>query len=146
MVSSRQRFSGIFILLLFGVGGFLCGFFLFGGMGRRIDSTRAEGCLKAFIEHRKSGDSEVLKKKLEKLAVTPGEFEKIMDLFAHFRVSQSAMNQAMALLQAFQRGSQIVPEKAEWGGGNASYSFQMEAEVLTVMKEKPELIKEAFGG
>lgn len=112
---------------------------------RVVDSRRAEGCLRAFIEFRHTGDETKLRNTLAKLNVTQREFEWIIDRFIHYRISKSALEQARNLLQAFKLGYDIQPEKVIETTKPASFSFQLDAEVLTVITERPDLVNQAFG-
>ena len=55
------------------------------------------------------------------------------------------MEQAMKLLEAFKAGYKIVPTEVFSRSDTEHTYFSLDAEVLTVFKEKPDLIKEAFG-
>lgn len=118
-----------------------------GGLGsRQVDSSRVEKSLAAYITFKKTGDHAKLSKELEQAKVSGAEFEKIIDRFIHYRMSKSSMDQAMKLLAAFKGGYNIYPDKVYSPSGQASFSFQLDAEVLTVFNEKPDLVTLAFGG
>jgi len=114
---------------------------------RTVDSSKVEKCLQVFIQHKKSGDSAWLMQQLKESNIPPAKFEKIIDRFIYYRVRQSALKQAMKLLDAFKAGEKIAPvdvfSKSDETGGS---SFALDAEILTVFREKPELVQEAFGG
>lgn len=117
----------------------------FGPQPRVVDASRAEGCLQAFIEFRRSGDEVRLEQELARLKVSRAEFERIIDRFIHYRISKSALTQAQKLLEAFKDGYNIQPERVFEPVRPATYSFQLDAEVLTVITERPELVSQAFG-
>ena len=125
---------------------FLIGIFLFSPRPRNVNSTRVEKCLRAFIEHKKTGDAEFLRKNLEEISIAPSKFEKIIDRFLHYRLRQSSLNQAMKLLEAFKSGYNIVASDVVSKSDEENTGFALDAEILTVFKEKPELVQEAFGG
>ncbi|MFZ2961336.1 MAG: hypothetical protein WA705_31050 [Candidatus Ozemobacteraceae bacterium] len=112
---------------------------------RNVSSTRVENVLLAYIQHRKTSDQDELQKKLGDMHVSGEEFTKIIDRFLYYRMRQSSMNQAMKLLDAFRLGYRIeasgVYSKEDQANG-----FSLDAEVLTVFKHRPELVREAFGG
>ncbi len=116
-----------------------------GPQPRVVDASRVEGCLQAFIEFRRSGDENRLHSDLERLKVSRSEFERIIDRFIHYRISKSALDQARKLLEAFKGGYNIQPERVFEPARPATYSFQLDAEVLTVITERPELVSQAFG-
>ena len=112
---------------------------------RTVNSRYVESCLQAFIQHKKDGDGEALKKKLAEIPIEPPKFEKIIDRFLYYRMRQSSLEQAMKLLEAFKAGYKIVPTEVFSRSDTEHTYFSLDAEVLTVFKEKPDLIKEAFG-
>lgn len=122
------------------------GILLFTPKPRTVDSTRVEKCLQAFIQHKKTGDAEYLRKNLEEISIAPAKFEKIIDRFLHYRLRQSSLNQAMKLLEAFKSGYNIVANDIVSKSDEDNSSFSLDAEILTVFKDKPELVQEAFGG
>ena len=129
----------------------ICGFFL--GLGlvspkpREIDSDRVEACILSYINYRSTGDHEKLLRELEEISVSPKEFQKIIDRIIHYRHNRSAMEQAMKLLEAFRGGYDIVPyEVVKDKDEDGEEYFKLDAEILNVFKEKPELIQRAFEG
>ena len=102
--------------------------------------------MQAFIQHKKTGDAEFLRKNLEEISIAPTKFEKIIDRFIHYRLRQSSLNQAMKLLEAFKSGYNIVASDVVSKSDEENSGFALDAEILTVFKEKPELVQEAFGG
>lgn len=134
------------VIMIFLVSGIFSGYYFTRPKLRSVDSTRVENCLHVFIEHRKSGDEVRLRKSLDDMKVAPKEFEGIIDRFIHYRMCNSSMNQAFKLLEAFKGGYNITPEKVFSSNADASFSFRLDAEILKVFQEKPELVNEAFGG
>jgi hypothetical protein len=113
---------------------------------RNADTRRVEGCLQAYISLQGDQDNERFQQTLQALHVTPAEFQKIIDRFLHYRIRKSAMEQAMKLLQAFQSGYDIAPQSVSSQSDAEETGFELDAEILTVFQEKPELIQRAFGG
>ncbi|NLI75260.1 MAG: hypothetical protein GX442_02310 [Candidatus Riflebacteria bacterium] len=120
---------------------------LVGPQPRVVDASRVEHCLQAFIAFRKSGDDLRLQEDLRQANIPRAEFEKVIDRFVHYRISKSSLDQAKKLLEVFKEGYNIYPEKVVETTRPASpaLSFQLDAEVLTIFTEKPELVREAFG-
>ena len=112
---------------------------------RNVDPTRIESTLQAYIDHRRDGSIDRLQERLSALSLTPRQFERIIDRFIHYRMRQSSIKQAMVLLEAFKAGYRVTPDNA-WFPGEASTSFAMDAEILTVIQQRPELVQAAFGG
>jgi len=145
-----NRFVSVFLPLaiLTGIAGLFAGWLalrFFGPQPRAVDSTRVEKCLVAYSTFRKSGDNLQLTQDLEKARINQLDFAKIIDRFIHYRMSKSSMDQAMKLLGAFKVGYNIYPEKVFSSVSDASFSFQLDAEVLTVFRDKPDLVHDAFG-
>ncbi len=126
------------------VAGFLTGMLLFGPRSRTISTTRVEGCLRAYLEHRHSGDAAKLRQELDRLQTKPVEFEKIIDRFIHYRMSKSSLDQAMKLLDAFRSGYRIVPERVITTQTDSEEPFALDAEVLSVFRDNPDLVRKAF--
>lgn len=137
--------SVLYALVLFLLG-FTGGLLVFKPSGRQVDFTCAEKCLRIFIQHKKSQDYDWLKQQLTKDHVEPEKFQKIVDRFLHYRLRQSSLNQAMELLEAFKAGAKMGPAEVVSRSDENQTSFALDAEILSVFKEKPELVKEAFGG
>lgn len=116
---------------------------LFGPRTRTISTVRIEGCLNAYIEHRHTGDASKLRRELDRLSTKPAEFEKIIDRFIHYRMSKSSLDQAMKLLDAFRSGYRIVPERVI-SPTDSSEPFALDAEILTVLRDRPDLVQKAF--
>jgi len=141
-----QRVARFFFLaLLCASAGIWTGWRMTHPAPRAVDSTRIESTLQAYIDHRRDGNDEQLKQRLTALSLSPSQFERIIDRFIHYRMRQSSMKQAMALLDAFKAGYRITPENV-WFPGEATASFVMDAEILTVIQKRPELVSAAFGG
>jgi len=114
--------------------------------GRHVDSTRVEGCLNAYCHYQETKDQEALKKKLEAFNTSPREFQQIIDRFIHYRISKSSMDQAMKFLKAFENGASIHATGVLENGPQAHLPYEVEAEIIRVIKDKPYLVQQAFGG
>ncbi|HEY9070389.1 MAG TPA: hypothetical protein VIV61_09020 [Candidatus Ozemobacteraceae bacterium] len=132
------------LALCLAVAGFFAGMLLFGPRPRTISTARVEGCLLAYLEHRHTGDAAKLRQELDRLHLKPAEFEKVIDRFIHYRMSKSALDQAMKLLDAFQRGYRIVPDRVISTQTDSEEPFALDAEVLTIFRDQPELVRRAF--
>ena len=137
------------IIIVYFIGTFILSFFVSSWwlrpQARTINSSRVEKCLQAFIQHKKDGNGEALKKQLTEIPIDPPKFEKVIDRFLYYRMRQSSMDQAMKLLEAFKAGYKIKPAEVFSQSDTEPTYFTLDAEILTVFKEKPDLIKEAFG-
>jgi len=131
------------LALSLAVAGFFAGMMLVSPRPRTISTSRVEACLRAYIDHRHTGDATKLRQDLDRLSLKPAEFEKVIDRFIHYRMSKSSLEQAMKLLDAFRSGYRIVAERVE-SPTDSSEPFALDAEVLTVFRERPELVKKAF--
>lgn len=145
-----KRFVAAFLplVVLTGVAGLLAFWWawrLVGPQPRAVDSRRVEKCLQAYISFRKTGDHSQLTQELQRVPVLQADFEKVIDRFIHYRMSKSSMDQAMRLLEAFKGGHNIKPDRVFSPSDQASFSFQLDAEVLTVFNDRPDLVREAFG-
>ncbi|MBI3039419.1 hypothetical protein HYY75_10295 [bacterium] len=111
----------------------------------KLEPQRIEGCLLEYIKFRKSKNQDILQQNLEKLGVSKNQFEQIIDRFIYYRMSQSSLDQAKKLLKMFEDRFRFVPTGTIFTAETPSYSFRMDAEVVSVMQTRPELVKEAFG-
>ena len=132
-------------LLLIGFG-FFIGVKLFWPVQRNIDPSRMEKCLNLYREYRLNQDQDKLHDGLDEIKLSPVDFQKIIDRFIYYRTRKSSLASAMKLLEAFRRGFNIKPVKVETISGLASEPFLMDAEILTVFEQRPELIQMAFEG
>jgi len=132
------------LALFLAVAGFVAGMLIFGPRPRMIDTARVEGCLRAYMDHRHTGDAVQLQRELSRLSTKPAEFEKIIDRFIHYRMSKSALDQAMKFLDAFKSGYRIIPDRVISVQTDSSEPFALDAEILTVFREQPELVHRAF--
>ena len=127
--------------------GFLLGHWLFVPHPRIISIKRVEICLEAFTEHRKTGNSRMLLEHLRSNQISPEEFQKVIDRILHYRISQSSLQQAMKLLDAFRAGAEIVPENVvSRSDVGKEASLTIDVEILTVFRDRPDLIRQAFDG
>ena len=113
---------------------------------RPVDSSRMEKCLLLYKNYRADTDQDKLANELSKLSLTPSDFQHIIDKFIFYRSQKSSLNQAMNLLKAFRMGFDIEVEKVYSISGMENEPFRLDAEILTVFENKPELVKDAFEG
>ena len=113
--------------------------------GRTVDSRRVEGCLVAYHEYQQNQDQKLLAERLQKLETTPQEFQRIIDRFIHYRLSKSSMDQAMRFLKAFEDGYKIRPVGVVEKEPKVALPYDVEAEIIAVFREKPHLVRQAFG-
>lgn len=126
------------------------GFWLGGILTRRpvrdVDSSRMESCLEIYHDYREHKDQKKLALDLDKLSLSPRDFQEIIDRFIFYRTRKSSMGQAMKLLNAFKMGYDVEAVTIYEISGLASEPFRLDAEILAVFESKPELIKKAFEG
>ncbi len=113
---------------------------------RVVETTRMENCLTAYHAYRKDSDQDKLAESLKRMALNPRDFQEIIDRFIFYRSRKSSMNQAMTLLKAFRSGYDIESASVYSISGFASEPFRLDAEILAVFENNPELIKQAFEG
>lgn len=113
---------------------------------RPIDSSRMEKCLVLYKNYRVDTNQDKLAIELSKISLTPNDFQHIIDKFILYRTQKSAMKQAMKLLKAFRMGYDIEVEKVYSISGMENEPFRLDAEILTVFENNPELVKDAFEG
>ena len=99
-----------------------------------------------YKNYRYDSNQEKLAKELSTLSLTPNDFQHIIDKFILYRTQKSSLKQAMQLLKAFKMGYDIEVEKVYNISGMENEPFRLDAEILTVFENKPELVKEAFEG
>ena len=113
---------------------------------RDVDISRMEQCLRLYKSYRHDLDQVALAKSLQEIELTPRDFQEIIDRFIFYRTRKSAQEQAMELLRAFRLGYDIEIESVVMISDFYSEPFRLDAEILAVFEENPELIKEAFEG
>lgn len=116
---------------------------------RSVDTTRMERCLEIYADYRKNQDQDFLTTELEKINLTPKDFQIIIDKFIYYRVRKSSHEQSMKLLKAFKLGLDINIESIEIQPsipGIPDIPFALDAEILSVFEKNPELLKKAFEG
>jgi hypothetical protein len=113
---------------------------------RNIKTTKMETCLNLYKDYRQDNDQKKLAQELEKIGLTPADFEKIIDRFIYYRTRKSSLEHAFKLLKAFRFGYDFKPAKVVEVSGFASESFRLDAEILAVFEDRPELIQVAFEG
>lgn len=107
---------------------------------------RVEACLSLYQNYRKSQNQEELAAGLEKLGLTPRDFQEIIDRFIFYRSRKSSLEHAMKLLNAFRLGYDIEAANVHSISGYASEPFRLDAEILAIFESRPELISQAFEG
>ena len=113
---------------------------------RPVDSSRMEKCLTLYKSYRSDTDQDKLAKELSKISLTPNDFQHIIDKFILYRTQKSSMKQAMKLLKAFRMGFDIEVDRVYSISGMENEPFRLDAEILTVFENKPELVRDAFEG
>ncbi|EKD81899.1 MAG: hypothetical protein ACD_39C01582G0003 [uncultured bacterium] len=141
-----KKISSLLVIFLTAAAGFWIGVELTRPPARIIETQRMEACLLIYSNYRENGDQNKLASELEKYALSPRDFQEIIDRFIFYRTRKSSMEQAMKLLNAFKMGYEIDAESVYSISGMASEPFRLDAEILAVFESKPELIKKAFEG
>ncbi|MGM0599316.1 MAG: hypothetical protein ACQETH_05815 [Candidatus Rifleibacteriota bacterium] len=113
---------------------------------RKIETDRMELCLELYREYRQAQNQQQLAAELEKIGFTPQDFQMIIDRFIYYRTQKSSMDQAFRLMQAFKSGYNVQPARVVKVSGFASDSFKLDAEILAVFENQPDLIEKAFEG
>ncbi len=113
---------------------------------RPVDTSRMEECLRFYKIYRADEDQEKLASNLSTIALTPNDFQHIIDRFILYRTQKSSLEQSMKLLKAFRMGFDIQVEKVYSISGMEAEPFRLDAEILAVFESKPELVKDAFEG
>jgi hypothetical protein len=141
-----KKISSLLVILLTATAGFWVGVVLTRPPERVIETQRMEACLLIYRDYRSHGDQEKLATELSQLALSPRDFQEIIDRFIYYRSRKSSMEQAMRLLKAFKMGADIDAASVYSISGLASEPFRLDAEILAVFESKPELINQAFEG
>lgn len=113
---------------------------------RPVNTSRMEECLRLYKIYRADEDQDKLASGLNAIALTPNDFQHIIDRFILYRTQKSSLNQSMKLLKAFRMGFDIKVEKVYSISGMEAEPFRLDAEILAVFESKPELVKDAFEG
>lgn len=113
---------------------------------RPVNTSRMEECLRLYKIYRADEDQDKLASGLSAIALTPNDFQHIIDRFILYRTQKSSLNQSMKLLKAFRMGFDIKVEKVYSISGMEAEPFRLDAEILAVFESKPELVKDAFEG
>lgn len=111
---------------------------------RSVNPDRMEKCLEFYLEYRKDLNQKNLAYNLNKINLTPEDFQIIIDRFIYYRSKKSAMGQAMKLLNAFRLGHRFEVKKIEHITGMKDEPFRLDAEILAVFEKNPKLVDEAF--
>ncbi|OGK06034.1 MAG: hypothetical protein A2W80_14400 [Candidatus Riflebacteria bacterium GWC2_50_8] len=141
-----KKIGSLLVILLTAAAGFWIGVALTRQPARVVETGRMESCLLIYRDYRSHGDQKLLAAELEKLALNPRDFQEIIDRFIFYRSRKSSMEQAMQLLKAFKMGADIDTASVYSISGLASEPFRLDAEILAVFENKPELVKKAFEG
>ncbi|PKL46283.1 MAG: hypothetical protein CVV42_17040 [Candidatus Riflebacteria bacterium HGW-Riflebacteria-2] len=139
-----KKISSLLVVFITAAAGFWLGGVLTRPPARVVDSSRVEACLEIYRCYREHGDQQKLASDLEPLALSPRDFQEIIDRFIYYRTRKSSMDQAMKLLNAFKMGYDIDAASVYEISGMASEPFRLDAEILAVFESRPELIKKAF--
>ena len=121
---------------------------------RPVDTSRMEECLRFYKIYRADEDQEKLASNLSTIALTPNDFQHIIDRFILYRTQKSSLEQSMKLLKASSISSLYsillillsLYEKVYSISGMEAEPFRLDAEILAVFESKPELVKDAFEG
>ncbi len=113
---------------------------------RPVNTSRMEECLRLYKIYRADEDQDKLASGLSAIALTPNDFQHIIDRFILYRTQKSSLNQSIKLLKAFRMGFDIKVEKVYSISGMEAEPFRLDAEILAVFESKPELVKDAFEG
>lgn len=140
-----KKFFKFIFVIIFIIIGFYIGLQL-AQLKRPVDPSRMEECLRLYKQYRADTDQEKLAEGLKKVSLTPNDFQHIIDKFIMYRTQKSSINQAMKLLKAFRMGFDIEVDKVYSISGMENEPFRLDAEILAVFEQKPELVKEAFEG
>lgn len=111
---------------------------------RVIETSRMEKCLELYSKYRKDLDQQGLEEALRAISLTPKDFQIIIDKFIYYRTRKSSLDQAMALLRVFESGFKISVEKVETVSDMEAEPFRLDAEILKLFKNNPNLIEKAF--
>ncbi|MDD3001298.1 MAG: hypothetical protein PHF29_06055 [Candidatus Riflebacteria bacterium] len=111
---------------------------------RKVETRRIEECLTIYINYKKDLDQEQLQKSLEALALTPKDFQIIIDRFIYYRSNRSGLKQALKILELFRKGANLQIGKVETVTGMKEEPFRLDAEILAVFETNPMLVEEAF--
>lgn len=141
-----KKIGSLLIVVFTATVGFWLGGVFTRPPARDVDSSRMESCLEIYHNYREHEDQKRLETDLNKLSLSPRDFQEIIDRFIFYRTRKSSMNQAMKLLQAFKMGYDVEAITVYEISGFASEPFRLDAEILAVFESKPELIKKAFEG
>ncbi len=145
-MKSAKHLLTYFAFFLIALAGFTLGRFVVAPPERVIETARMEKCLHIYREYRKNEDQKLLAAELAGIALTPKDFQEIIDRFIYYRSRKSGMNQAMDLLKAFRAGYDIKAAEVVSISGLGSEPFRLDAEILAVFEDRPDLIKQAFEG
>lgn len=145
MISPKQLLT-YFAFVLIALAGFAVGRIVVAPQQRNVETARMEKCLQIYREYRKDENQKRLAADLAEISLTPKDFQEIIDRFIYYRSRKSGLNQAMELLKAFRAGYDIKTAEVVSISGLGSEPFRLDAEVLAVFENQPDLIKQAFEG
>lgn len=145
-----HKFLNYFAVFIFSCicGIFITFFYRFYFSRVKVDTTRVEKCLHAYIEYKKHNNESQLVNELSKINITKFEFEQIIDRFIQYRINKSALNQAKKLFSVMKLGDKIYPKEvinSAHSSHKKSLQPSLELEILAVLTYKPELVEKAFG-
>jgi len=145
MISPKQLLT-YFAFFLIALAGFAVGRIAVAPQQRSVETFRMEKCLHIYREYRKDEDQKRLAESLAAISLTPKDFQEIIDRFIYYRSRKSGLSQAMELLKAFRAGYDIKTAEVVSISGLGSEPFRLDAEVLAVFENQPDLVKQAFEG
>jgi len=145
MISPKKLLTYLSFILI-ALAGFAVGRFVVAPQQRIVETSRMEKCLQIYREYRKNENQKQLAEDLALISLTPKDFQEIIDRFIYYRSRKSGMNQAMELLKAFRAGYDIKTAEVVSISGLGSEPFRLDAEILAVFENQPDLIKQAFEG
>ncbi len=145
MISPKQLLT-YFAFILIAFAGFVVGRIVVAPQQRDVETFRMEKCLQIYREYRKDENQKRLAENLAEISLTPKDFQEIIDRFIYYRSRKSGLAQAMDLLKAFRAGYDIKTAEVVSISGLGSEPFRLDAEILAVFENQPDLIKQAFEG
>jgi len=141
-----KQISVILLLFCLAISGFWVGRKLALPTPRSLKTQKVEFCLELYSQYRKNQNQQELTTGLEKIGLTPRDFQEIIDRFIYYRSRKSSLKSAMKLLNAFRLGYDIDAANVYSISGYASEPFRLDAEILAIFESRPELISQAFEG
>ncbi|NLM16492.1 MAG: hypothetical protein GX221_02105 [Candidatus Riflebacteria bacterium] len=114
--------------------------------GNSVNTDRMKKTLELYAQYRQDYDTEKLANSLAEINLTPQDFSIIIDKFIYYRTREAARKEAEALLKHFKLGGEVKTHETTFVSGMENQPFRLDAEILTLFEESPELVKKAFEG